>query len=59
LRELFPGAGGIATYVGQAFGPTVGGATGWAYFVAGSVGQTIVPLTGGYYVAQALNLHQN
>lgn len=40
------------------FGPTLGGATGWLYFVAGSVGQTIVPLTGGYYVADALHLHQ-
>jgi amino acid efflux transporter len=56
LARAHPDAGGVATYVREAFGPTVGGVTGWCYFVAGSVGQTIVPLTGGYYVAQALHL---
>lgn len=58
LARRYPDAGGVATYVRQAFGPMLGGATGWLYFVAGSVGQTIVPLTGGYYVADALHLHQ-
>lgn len=58
LARAYPDAGGVATYVREAFGPTVGGVTGWSYFVAGSVGQTIVPLTGGYYVAQALHLGQ-
>lgn len=56
LARRYPDAGGVATYVGTAFGATAGGVTGWLYFVAGSVGQTIVPLTGGYYVAQALHL---
>lgn len=56
LARSYPDAGGVATYVRQAFGPTTGGLTGWLYFIAGSVGQTIVPLTGGYYVAQALQL---
>jgi amino acid efflux transporter len=54
LARRHPDAGGVATYVGAAFGPTAGGLTGWLYFVAGSVGQVIVPLTGGYYVADAL-----
>jgi amino acid efflux transporter len=58
LARRYPDAGGVATYVRQAFGPTAGGLTGWLYFIAGSVGQTIVPLTGGYYVAQALGLDQ-
>ncbi len=31
---------------------------GWWYFVAGSLGQTIVPLTAGYYVTAALGLDQ-
>jgi amino acid efflux transporter len=34
LARRFPDAGGVATYVRQAFGPTVGGVTGWLYFVA-------------------------
>lgn len=54
LARRHPDAGGVATYVRAAFGPTAGGVTGWLYFVAGSVGQVIVPLTGGYYVAHAL-----
>lgn len=55
LARRYPDAGGVATYVGTAFGPTAGGLSGWLFFVAGSVGQTIVPLTGGYYVAQAFS----
>lgn len=56
LATAYPDAGGVATYVRTAFGSTAGGVTGWLYFVAGSVGQTIVPLTGGYYVAHAWHL---
>lgn len=56
LARRHPDAGGVASYVRHAFGPTLGGVTGWMYFVAGSVGQAIVPLTGGYYVAEALRL---
>lgn len=51
LAVRHPDAGGVATFVSRAFGSTAGGVTGWLYFVAGSLGQTIVPLTGGYYVA--------
>lgn len=56
LAREFPGAGGVATYVSRAFGGIAGGIAGWLYFVAGAVGQTIVPLTGGYYVAEAFSL---
>lgn len=56
LARRYPDAGGIATYARAAFGPTAGGLTGWLFFAAGSVGQTIVPLTGGYYVAHAFEL---
>lgn len=56
LARRFPHAGGVSTYVSRAYGPTAGGLAGWLYFVAGSVGQTIVPLTGGYYVAEAFGL---
>ena len=58
LATRLPGAGGVASFARHAFGPTAGGVVGWWYFVAGSVGQTIVPLTGGYYLAQALGLAQ-
>ncbi|WP_353649161.1 amino acid permease [Nakamurella sp. A5-74] len=56
LARRFPDAGGVASYARAGFGPTAGGITGWLFFVAGSVGQTIVPLTGGYYVADACDL---
>ncbi|WP_020497271.1 APC family permease [Sciscionella marina] len=51
LAVADPDAGGVASFTGRAFGPWVGGVTGWLYFAAGSIGQAIVPLTGGYYVA--------
>jgi amino acid efflux transporter len=53
LAGRFSDAGGVATYATRAFGPTAGAVVGWSYFVAGSVGQAIVALTGGYYVAAA------
>ncbi len=56
LASRMPDAGGVATYTTAAFGQRVGGVTGWWYLVAGSVGQTVVPLTGGYYVADALDV---
>jgi amino acid efflux transporter len=56
LARRHPEAGGIATYVRRAFGPTAGGLAGWLYFVAGAVGQSIVPLTGGYYLCEAVGL---
>ncbi|WP_328331122.1 APC family permease [Streptomyces sp. NBC_00455] len=59
LATRYPDAGGIATYATRAFGPTAGGLAGWFYFTAGSIGQTIVPLTGGYYVATALRINQS
>ena len=58
LATRFPDAGGVATFASNAFGPSAGGVAGWWYFIAGSVGQTIVPLTAGYYVAAALGIGQ-
>jgi amino acid efflux transporter len=58
LATRMPGAGGVATFATRAFGPSAGGVVGWWYLTAGSVGQTIVPLTGGYYVSQALGSPQ-
>lgn len=58
LASRFPDAGGAATYTARAFGPAAGGIIGWWYFIAGSVGHTVVPLTAGYYVAAAFELDQ-
>lgn len=59
LASRFPDAGGVATFAARAFGESAGGVAGWWYFIAGSVGQTIVPLTAGYYVADALGIGQS
>lgn len=58
LASRHPDAGGVATYAARAFGPAAGGIAGWWYFIAGSVGQTIVPLTAGYYLCAAAGLDQ-
>ncbi len=58
LASRFPDAGGVATFAAKAFGPSAGGIAGWWFFIAGSIGQTIVPLTAGYYVAESLSLGQ-
>ncbi|MCX4091975.1 APC family permease [Nocardia sp. alder85J] len=58
LASQFPDQGGVATFAARAFGASAGGIAGWWYFIAGSVGQTIVPLTAGYYVADAVGVDQ-
>ncbi len=42
LASVYPDAGGIAVYAAAAFGRAAGAVSGWWYFIAGSVGQTIV-----------------
>lgn len=59
LASRYPDAGGVSTYTARAFGQSAGGITGWWFFIAGSVGQTIVPLTAGYYVTAAAGLDQH
>lgn len=59
LASRFPDSGGVASYTRRAFGQHLGGVVGWWYFVAGSVGQAIVPLTAGYYIADASGLAQS
>lgn len=56
LASRHPDAGGVATFVSRAFGPGLGAAAGWFYFIAAATGQIIVPLTGAYYAADALGL---
>lgn len=59
LATRYPDAGGVATYASRAFSARVGGIAGWWYFIAGSVGHAVVPLTAGYYVTAALRLDQH
>jgi len=56
LSIEFPSSGGISTFASQAFGYYAGALSGWLYFIAGCVGQIIVSLTGGMYIAFAFQL---
>ncbi len=53
LARQYPDAGGAATFVRNSFGYHLGNIVGWFYFVTAAVGQTIVSLTGAFYVSQA------
>lgn len=53
LAREYPDAGGAATFVRKSFGFHSGNIVGWFYFVTAAVGQTIVSLTGAFYVSQA------
>ena len=56
LAARHPDAGGVATYTGIAFGPTVGMMIGWSYVLAAATAQSLVALTGAYYAAPHLGL---
>ncbi|QQE78225.1 APC family permease [Alicyclobacillus sp. SO9] len=56
LAREYPSAGGVSTFVGEAFGRYSGAIVGWFYFIAASAGQFIVPLTGGIYVTFVFRL---
>lgn len=51
-----PSSGGVATFANKAFGHYTGALVGWFFFIAGSIGQIIVSLTGGTYIAFAFQL---
>jgi amino acid efflux transporter len=55
LAKRSPDAGGVAAFARAAFGDAAGAVSGWWFFIAGSIGQAIVPLTGAYYVSAALD----
>ncbi|MEN1937867.1 amino acid permease [Paenibacillus sp. 102] len=55
LSIEYPSAGGIATFSEKAFGKNVGAIIGWCFFIAGSVGQIIVSLTGGMYITKVFD----
>ncbi|WP_158734668.1 APC family permease [Alteribacillus sp. YIM 98480] len=58
LAREYPDAGGAATFVRQSFGEHAGNIIGWFYFVTAAVGQTIVALTGAYYLGNAFHFSQ-
>ncbi|MCR6097376.1 amino acid permease [Salipaludibacillus agaradhaerens] len=53
LAREYPDAGGAANFVRKSFGFHCGNIVGWFYFVTAAVGQTIVSLTGAFYISQA------
>ncbi|QQK79195.1 amino acid permease [Salicibibacter cibi] len=58
LAREYPDAGGVATFVRYSFGEHFGNIIGWFYFVTAAVGQTIVALTGAYYLGNAFDFSQ-
>ncbi|UUU25917.1 APC family permease [Streptomyces sp. DSM 40750] len=56
LASRCPNAGGVATYVTEAFGPAAGAVVGWFYFIGAATAQTLVALTGAYYGATYMGL---
>ncbi|RKL64783.1 amino acid permease [Salipaludibacillus neizhouensis] len=58
LAREYPDAGGAATFVRYSFGEHSGNIIGWFYFVTAAVGQTIVSLTGAYYLGNAFDFSQ-
>lgn len=56
LSIEYPSAGGIATFSEKAFGKNIGAIIGWCFFIAGSVGQIVVSMTGGMYIVRVFAL---
>lgn len=56
LSKTYPDVGGAATFVRLSFGNHLGSIVGWFYFVTAAIGQTIVSLTGAYYISSAFEL---
>jgi amino acid efflux transporter len=50
LGARYPDAGGVATYVGKAFGPRASAVVGWAFYFAVPVGALPAATFGGAYV---------
>ena len=55
LAARFPDAGGVATFVRLALGPTAARMSGYWFFFGVSFGAPVVAILGGEYVAAALN----
>lgn len=56
LAREYPDAGGAATFVRRSFGDHLGNVVGWLYFVTAAVGQTVVSMSGAFYISLAFGL---
>ncbi|TCW57909.1 amino acid/polyamine/organocation transporter (APC superfamily) [Bacillus thuringiensis] len=56
LSIEYTSVGGIATFAEKAFGKNIGAIIGWCFFIAGSVGQIVVSMTGGMYIVKVFAL---
>lgn len=56
LAARHPDAGGVATFVQRAFGPTAARVTGYLFFFGVAVGAPVVAALGGEYLAGVLGL---
>ncbi|MFL9874490.1 APC family permease [Paraburkholderia megapolitana] len=54
LGARYPDAGGVSTYVRNAFGPRVAAVVGWCFYFAVPAGAPAAAMFGGAYVAAAL-----
>ncbi|MGI5237257.1 APC family permease [Dactylosporangium sp. CA-139066] len=54
LGARYPDAGGVASYVGRAFGPRAAAVVGWTFYCAVPVGALPAATFGGAYVAAVL-----
>ena len=54
LGARFPDAGGVSSYVRQAFGDTAADAVGWVFYLAVPVGAPVASSFAGGYIADAL-----
>lgn len=56
LSARRPDAGGVSSFVREAFGDVAGAIAGWFFFAAVAIGPVIATLAGAYFTAAALNL---
>ncbi|MFP3377335.1 amino acid permease [Bacillus sp. SIMBA_069] len=56
LSIEYSSAGGIAAFAEKAFGKNIGAIIGWCFFIAGSIGQIVVSMTGGMYIVRVFAL---
>ncbi|PEP16412.1 APC family permease [Bacillus wiedmannii] len=56
LSIEYSSAGGIAMFAEKAFGKNIGAIIGWCFFIAGSIGQIVVSMTGGMYIVRVFAL---
>lgn len=59
LSARRPDAGGVSSYVREAFGEMAGAITGWLFFAAVAIGPVIATIAGAQYMAASLGLGQS